>query len=454
MGYSIIGFLITIGVLVTIHEWGHFYLARLCKVGVVRFSVGFGKILWSRTDRHGTQWAISAIPLGGYVKMIDERESPVPPEKIHLAYNRKSVGARMAIVLAGPVANLLLAFLLLFALYVFGIKEVRPILGTPSQHSLAFAQGVRGGEEVLAINGKAVSGWGDIRQAMVSAGVDHAHLTFQLRIDDGVSRSERTINMDVSTLLQGERADIGIIPPFPKMPPIIHRVVRGSPAEQAGLIAGDEIIAINDQRIDHWQAMAMTIQNAPDQRLMLTIGRPREGLRPTQNIAVYTQGETLSEGIRVGRIGIEPDPKNLRLEDRYFFRQALPFDQALLRAGAKTWEAMWLIPRFIGGIIDGRVSWRHLNGPVAIADVAGRSLEDGVNSFIQLLAAVSVSLGMMNLLPLPVLDGGHLMLLIYEAITRQTPTEKALEWLTRAGLVALFLMMALAIFNDVGLFLR
>lgn len=451
MLYSIVGFLITIGVLVTIHEWGHFIVARWCGVGVVRFSIGFGPILWQRQDRHGTAWALSLLPLGGYVKMVDERESPVDDEHLPFAYNRKPVWQRMAIVSAGPLANLLLAFLLFVALHLVGIKDVLPVLGAPEAGSRAALSGVVGGETVRSVNGQAIAGWSDIRQAMVDAGVrEHS---MQLEVSDAAG-GERTINLDVAGVLQFPSAEIGLHPPLPNPPAVVFRTMAGDPAELAGMLPGDEIISINGEAVQNWRHMAQSIQSLPGRRVLIEVQRQVNGESLRKTLSLITASTKLEDGSYLGRIGIEPSPTAFRLAPKWFFRHALSLPQALVVSWHKTVDTTLLIPRFLHGIINGQVSWRHLNGPIAIADVAGRSLEDGLNSFVQIIAAISISLGVMNLLPLPVLDGGHLMFLMYEAITRRAPNALALEWLSRAGVTVLLMFMMLAMYNDISHYFR
>lgn len=451
MLYSVIGFLITIGVLVTIHEWGHFIVARLCGVGVLRFSIGFGPVLWQRHDRHGTAWALSLLPLGGYVKMLDEREAPVATDQLSSAYNRKPVWQRFAIVLAGPLANLILAYCLFVGLHLVGIKDVLPILGSPEVGTRAEAAGVVGGEMVLSVNDQPVSGWSDIRHAMVDSGVREGKLTLVLSNSRG---NTQNLEINVDGILQFPSTEIGLHPPLPNPPAVIFRPLSGGVAEIAGLRSGDLVVSINGEPINNWRHMAQTIQAIPGKRINLEVDRPIDDHIKRLSFSFITSAETLSDGTRIGRIGVEPSPKAFRLEEQYYFRHALPLIPALMESWRKTVESILLIPRFLNGIAQGQVSWRYLNGPIAIADVAGRSLEDGLNSFVQIIAAISISLGVMNLLPLPVLDGGHLMFLLYEAITRRAPNAMALEWMSRAGVALLLLFMMLAMYNDITQYFR
>ena len=447
MLYSIIGFIITIGILVTIHEWGHFFVARRCGVAVERFSIGFGPVLLRRKDTLGTEWALSAIPLGGYVKMLGDSDKPIAKNLRHAAYNQKPIWKRMAIVLAGPLANLIFAYMLYVGLHVAGIKDIRPILGAPEIGSRAEKAGVVGGETVLKVDTRNVAGWSDIRQSMIDRSVDGETLMLTLLNPAG---NEYEVSINVEGILQFPATEVGLNPPFPNPPAVVHQVFADSPAYSAKLQSGDRIVGINGESIESWRQMAQTIQKLPAKRINLTINR--DGA--LQEISLLTSAESLSDGTRVGRIGIAPNAEAFQLPPELFFRHALPLPKALQFSWHKTIDTAWLIPRFIHGIFSGKVSWRHLNGPIAIADVAGRSLADGINSFIQIMAAISISLGMMNLLPLPVLDGGHFVFLLYEAITRRPPSKVALEWLTRSGVTLLLLLMVLVIYNDISLYFR
>lgn len=439
----LIGFIITIGLLVTIHEWGHFIVARIFNVKVLCFSIGFGKILLQRVDKQGTQWALSAIPLGGYVKMLDSRNEEVPPDLYHLEYNRKKVWQRMLIVAAGPLINILFAFLLFVGLHLFGIKDVQPILGAPIKNSPAELAGIVGGEKVLTINQKKVAGWLDIREQLVSSGISGDKVYLQVQKNN---QAPTEIIINSNGMLKHPPTNIGLRLPIPDLPPVINKVVKDMPADLAGLKAGDEILTINSVVVKNWQELSENINSRPEQRI--TIEFMRNGANEPLNLSLMTKSLDNS-GKKIGIIGIEPNYKKMQIPPELFFRYSLPLPQAISRAFTRTWDSTKTMVRFIVGIFQGQVSWRFLNGPLVIAEVAGKSLADGLNSFVQFICAVSISLGVINLFPLPVLDGGHLVFLTYEWIMKKPPSKLAFEWLGRFGVVLILLLMITALYNDI-----
>jgi len=440
----LVGFLITIGILVTIHEWGHYIVARYFNVKIQRFSIGFGKVIWKRTDKHDTEWVISAIPLGGYVKMLDSRNEKVPKHLYPFEFNHKKVWQRALIVAAGPLINIFFAFLLFTALYTFGIKDIKPILGEPTKGTPAYVSGIRGGEIVVKINQKPVNGWLDIRENIVGSGINEDYLS--LTIKDNKYSYDQNIKINTKGMLKHPPTNIGLHPPYPNLPPIIYQLVDDYPAQKSGLVAGDRISKINQQPIYSWRDLTHELQKYPDEQI--TIEYLSAGTTQLRSVSLITQSY-LRDGKKFGIIGIQPDREKVKIPEELIFRYSLDFPRAISHAFKRTIYSANLMVRFITGIIKGEVSWRLLNGPFVIAEIAGKSLADGLNTFIQFICAVSISLGIINLLPLPILDGGHLVFLAYETFTNRQPSKFAFDLLNRIGFTLIILLMATAIYNDI-----
>ena len=446
VAYKIVAFLITLGLLVVFHELGHFVVARWCGVKVLRFSVGFGRIVWSR--RRGpdnTEWALSAVPLGGYVKMVDEREGSVDPVDLPRAFNRQSVWKRMAIVAAGPIANLLLAVLLFAGTYVAGVPGQRPLLAAPPAASAAAAAGLRAGDLVVEVDGEPIASWQDLRWRLIKAqGQDSA----QIAVERPESRGERTMHQVSLTgvkpadwegsalAILGLKADFG--------PPLVDQVLPDKPAARAGLKAGDRIIAIDETPV-HSPSDVATITNAkPGGNLVFRIAR--DG---TQFDALLTAEAVEQGGRQVGIAGVRlrVDPAviaGLQVTVRYG-----PID-ALVQGARKTTELAVFTVQMLGRILIGDASVKNISGPLTMADFAGQSAQQGILVFVGYLALISISLGVLNLLPVPLLDGGHLLYYFAEIIKGSPVSDRAFEVGQRIGMAMLAMLMALALFNDVS----
>jgi len=444
--YKIVAFAITLGVLVVFHELGHYVIARLAGVKVLRFSVGFGRMIWSRRfGRDRTEWALSAIPLGGYVKMADEREAPVASDDLSRAFNRQSVWRRIAIVAAGPLANLLLAVLLFAGTYVAGIPGQRALLGEPPPSSAAAAADVRGGDVVVGVDGEPVGSWQELRWRVVRAqGHDTVTLTLARDNEPGgpVTRELSLSGMTtpdwegnpLSTL--GLRADLG--------PPIVDQVLPGKPAEQAGLRSGDRILAVGDTAMSSPSDVAALTNAHPGDTLVYRI------LRGTTTLDVPVTIESVDQnGRRVGQAGVR-----LRVDPQVAQRQAVVvrygLGEALAQGARKTWELSAFTVRMLGRIVTGDASLRNISGPLTMADIAGQSAQAGPLVFVSYLALISISLGVLNLLPVPLLDGGHLLYYLAELIKGSPVSDRAFEVGQRIGMAMLAVLMALALFNDVS----
>ena len=444
---TVAAFVLALGILIVVHEFGHYLVARWCGVKVLRFSVGFGKALITR--RRGpddTEWSLAAFPLGGYVKMLDEREAPVEPHELHRAFNRQPVGKRFAIVLAGPVANFLLAITLYWGLFSHGTEELRPLLGKPVAQSVAERAGFSEEELVSAVAGQKIETWQDLRWQLLQHALDKAPVKIEV-VNSRNELSERSLDLtSVSTEdLEGDLLhQLGLRLFRPDIPPIIGKISADSVAERAGLAVGDHVVAIDGKAIDHWMDLVTAIRAAVDREIEIEFRRADE----TKSLRL-TPAETMENGRRMGRIGIGPqesefDRSRLMTTVRYS-----PVD-ALAKAVRTTWETSTFSLRILGRMVTGDVSWRNLSGPVTIADYAGQSARLGLTYYLKFLALISISLGVLNLLPIPILDGGHLMYYIVEIIKGGPVSEKVMEIGQQVGLALLVMLMAFAFYNDIN----
>ncbi|EEO82016.1 inner membrane zinc RIP metalloprotease [Yersinia pestis biovar Orientalis str. India 195] len=442
--WSLAAFIVALGILITMHEFGHFWVARRCGVRVERFSIGFGKALWRRTDRQGTEYVIALIPLGGYVKMLDERVEAVAPELRHQSFNNKTVLQRAAIVSAGPIANFLFAIVAYWLVFIIGVPSVRPVIGDISPQSIAAQANISSGMELKSVDGIETPDWDSVRLALISRIGDK-----QMQVGVAPFGSDNVVEKTLDLRqwqFEPDKQDpvvaLGIIPRGPQIESVLAEVQPGSAAQKAGLQAGDRIVKVNGQLLDRWQTFVLQVRDNPGQPLVLDIERESTPLSLTLIPDTKSVGENRSEGFA----GVVP--KVIPLPDEYkTIRQYGPFT-AVYQAGDKTWQLMRLTVSMLGKLITGDVKLNNLSGPISIAQGAGLSAEYGLVYYLMFLALISVNLGIINLFPLPVLDGGHLLFLAIEKLKGGPVSERVQDFSYRIGSILLVLLMGLALFND------
>ncbi|SDJ18995.1 sigma E protease regulator RseP [Billgrantia gudaonensis] len=442
---NVLAVIVVLGLLITFHEFGHFWVARRCGVKVLRFSVGFGKPIWSRRDRHGTEFVVAAIPLGGYVKMLDEREAPVPPDQRERAFNAQPVWQRIAIVAAGPLANFLLAIVVYWALFVAGTTAVVPVVGNVSPDSPAARAGLSGGEEIVAVRGETVRSWDQINLKLVAAIGANGELSLQARDDAAAAPREYRLPVEDFLVRQDPPrplATLGITPWQPDIPAVLGQVMDGEAAAEAGLEPGDEVVAVDGEPVADWMDFVNRVRTSPGESLSLDVARGEERLELT-----LTPGaREIEDGTTIGYVGagVEPVawPDEYRREIRYGPVAAV--GQALGRTGEMTLLTLDAIRKMLVGLI----SPSNLSGPITIAQLAGDTARTGLESFVSFLAYLSISLGVLNLLPIPVLDGGHLLYYFVEALRGRPVSERTQAVGLRIGLALVVTLMVMALYFD------
>ena len=441
--WNLAAFIVALGVLITVHEFGHFWVARRCGVRVERFSIGFGKALWRRTDRQGTEFVIALIPLGGYVKMLDERVEPVIPELRHTAFNNKTIGQRAAVIAAGPVANFLFAIFAYWLVFIIGVPGVRPVVGEITANSIAASAQIAPGMELKAVDGIETPDWDAVRLQLVDK-IGDEQTTLSVAPFGSDSRQQKTMDLRDWAFepdKQDPVASLGIQPRGAQIESVLAEVQSGSAASKAGLQAGDRIVKVDGQAITQWMTFVTLVRDNPGKPLALDIERQGTPLSLTL-IPDTKPGSGKDEGFA----GVVP--KVIPLPDEYkTVRQYGPFD-AVVEATGKTWQLMKLTVSMLGKLITGDVKLNNLSGPISIAQGAGMSAEFGLIYYLMFLALISVNLGIINLFPLPVLDGGHLLFLAIEKLKGGPVSERVQDFSYRIGSILLVLLMGLALFND------
>jgi regulator of sigma E protease len=442
IAWKVGAFLVVLGVLVVFHELGHYFVARLAGVKVLRFSVGFGRVIWSRrVGPDQNEWAVSAVPLGGYVKMADEREDALAPKDIPRAFNRQSVGKRIAIVAAGPIANLLLAVLLFAGTYVVGVPGQKPVLAPPQRDTPAAAAGFAEGDRVVAVDGDPVTSLQDLRWRVLKS-QGRERIGVDVERADG-SRATRTLSVASLGVADWEGNPLGALGLRPDFgPPLIDQVSPGKPAEAAGLKGGDRIVAVDGRPTRSPSDVAQATNAKPGVPIVFRV--ERDGV--ARDLPVVP--EAVEQGGRkVGLAGLR-----LRVDPASVERIAItvrsgPLD-ALVQGARKTGELAVFTLRMLGRMITGDASLKNLSGPITLADFAGQSAQAGMLTFIGYLALISISLGVLNLLPIPLLDGGHLMYYLAEIVLGRPVSDRAFEVGQRIGMALLAVLMTLALVND------
>ena len=445
LAITVLAFIVALGVLIVFHEFGHYLVARLFGVKVLRFSIGFGRALWrTRRGRDRTEWVIAALPLGGYVKMLDEHEGPVAPEEVHRAFNRQSVWRRIVIVAAGPAANFLLAIVFYWALFVGGVQEAKPVVGAPDPGTVAAASGLERGETILKINEEPVASWQQVRWRLLQLAVEKQPARLEV-IDPKQRLTWRTLDLsgfDLEGFDSDPLARLGLRLDRPDVAPIIGKVVPGSVAEAGGLRPGDRVVSIDGGEIQVWEDVVKAVRRRPGEIVRLGI------VRGGKQIEVRLRPETVQQnGERIGRIGTAPQVDAESMNSLITTVRYAPA-AALGMALARTWETSVFSLKMLGKMVIGQISWKNLSGPVTIADYAGQSAQLGIGAYIAFLALISISLGVLNLLPIPLLDGGHLLYYVVEIFKGSPVSERAMELGQRLGLTLLLFLMAFAIYND------
>ncbi|WP_286927916.1 RIP metalloprotease RseP [Pseudomonas sp. UBA7721] len=444
--YMIIGTLVALGVLVTFHEFGHFWVARRCGVKVLRFSVGFGTPLVRWHDHQGTEFVIAAIPLGGYVKMLDEREGDVPPALVGQSFNRKPVGQRIAIVAAGPVANFLLAIFFFWVLAMLGSQQIRPVIGTVENGSPAAAAGLTAGQEIVSVDGKPTNGWSAVNLQLVRRLGESGMLNIGVRDEGSSTEQQRQVKLD-QWLKGADEPDpirsLGLQPWRPAIEPVLAEIDPKGPAGAAGLKTGDRLLGIGGQSVNEWQQVVDSVRARPGAQVVVRVERDGAPLDVPVTLGVKGEGEAaagyLGAGVKGGQW-----PASMLREVSYGPLEAV--GEGLSR----TWNMSVLTLGSLKKMLFGELSVKNLSGPITIAKVAGASAQSGVGDFLNFLAYLSISLGVLNLLPIPVLDGGHLLFYLVEWARGRPLSDRVQGWGVQIGISLVLGVMLLALINDLG----
>ncbi|MGH8127788.1 MAG: RIP metalloprotease RseP [Gammaproteobacteria bacterium] len=444
---SLLAFLVAVAVLIAFHEFGHYSVARLLGVKVQRYSIGFGKVLLAWRPRSGIEYAISAIPLGGYVKLLDEREGDVPEAERHRAFNRQPIWRRAAILLAGPGFNFLFAIIAYWIVYMAGIPGIKPVVGPVTPHSPVAVAGLQEKDTIIAVNGSATPTWQAVRIGLLSSVVDDRPLRLQVQQIDGERRTAR-IHYGDSKALLAQPSDLldglGLAPWAPPLAVVLDQITPDGPAAHAGLQSGDTVLAVDGQPVANWTVFQKQIRAHPGRRLEFTVVRNEKRLQ-----VPVVPASIISDGKRVGHVGAGVVIPSNYGQGLIAYMRFGPLD-ALGEATARTGQITALTAVMVYRMVIGQASLSNLSGPIGIAHYAGAWAQAGLISFLFFLALISISLGFVNLLPIPLLDGGQLFYLVIEAIRRKPLSEYAEAIGQRVGLSLIVLLVGFAVFNDLS----
>ncbi|PJG84961.1 sigma E protease regulator RseP [Conservatibacter flavescens] len=439
--WSLGSFIIVIGVLVSVHEYGHFWAARKCGIKVHRFSVGFGKVLWSRKDKQGTEFALSMIPLGGYVKMLDERNETVPPHLMSQSFNQKSVLQRAFVIAAGPLANFLFAILAYWIIYLVGIPSVKPVIGYVEPQSIAAQARIQPSYQITAIDNTQTADWETVNMVLATK-IGNPHVTLTLQAFGESHVMQKTLDLSQWRFDPDKESAfgaLGIEPVRAKVDMTLSNVVEAAPAAKAGLRVGDKILSIqhNDEHVT-WQQFAEAVQAVKGEALYIKYERAGQ-IYDTTVFPILNEQKRWFVGVSPT---FEPLAEQYRTELKYGMLESLQ------KGVEKTFQLSWLTIKVIGKLFTGDLSLNNLSGPISIAKGAGMSSEIGLVYYLSFMALISVNLGIMNLFPLPVLDGGHLVFLAAEGVRGKPLSERVQEISYRIGAVLLLMLTVFAVFND------
>ncbi|UDG80121.1 sigma E protease regulator RseP [Candidatus Steffania adelgidicola] len=440
--WNLTAFIVALGILITVHEFGHFWIARCCGVRVERFSIGFGRTLWRRCDKRGTEYIIATIPLGGYVKMLDDRVDTVEPHRRNEAFNRKSIWIRTVIIVAGPIFNFLFAIFAYWLVFLIGVPSYRPIIGEVAPNSIAAKAEISPGMEVKLVDGIDTPDWDSVRLQLLDK-IGHGHTTVTLTPFGTVKSTKKTLDLR-HWKFEPNKDDaiisLGIIPLGPRIEPVLSKVQLGSAAMRAGLQAGDKILTVNGQPVTEWRLFVTQIRDNPGQAICVNIERRGIAI----DITLQPDSKVLGNGEREGFAGVMP--KIIPLPEKYKIMRR--YGLLPIQASEKTWQIMHLTVRMLGKLLTGEVKLNNLSGPLSIAQGAGLSAEYGLIYYLMFLALISINLGIINLFPLPVLDGGHLLFLSIEKLKGTPVSQRVEDFSYRIGSILLVLLMGMALFND------
>ena len=444
--FTLLSFIVAISILVAIHEYGHYIVAKKLGVKILRFSIGFGKPLWKkRFGKDQTEFVIATLPLGGYVKMLDARETKVSANEEHREFTRQSVWTRIAIVAAGPAFNFIFAITAYWLMFVVGVSGIKPIVGNIDADGLAKQAGLISGYEIVAINNNKTPIWDVAVKNIIPAIIDRSQAVLELKNKEGNSIT-RTLDFSATTgEIKVEKLfeQLGFKPWRPSIEPTVGAVLESSPAKSAGFIVDDKIISVNKTLTPDWLDVVEIVSSKPAEILQIVI------LRKGQEKTLQVIPEKITRnGKIVGRLGLGPKagatyPKDMRVTHGYNLLESIP------RAFSRTWDFSVLTLKMMGKIFTGEISIKNLSGPVSIAQYAGYSASAGLARFLDFLAIVSISLGILNLLPIPILDGGHLTYYFIEVVRKKPVSEETQEFASRIGMVLLFSLMGVALYNDI-----